>query len=217
MDNCTCTHINEWPWVSRLHCSCCSFFHCTTCAICMLCYHRCTPQMFQEHVPSHGPPISQGLLDWQTSTTPPPPLVAFCQLTPSLLEPQQYKGINNPLTFLTKNLQLHALTWDLVRTHKKNQLEQLFTSSAPTSLWQYLPSIMNWHTSEALLCMSHHFHYQHLCSTYSAWWHAATFTSQSTMAAAHDIVAVEIQSIAPAACHRLHPVPIFCTRSSWQP
>jgi hypothetical protein len=41
-----------------------------------------------------------------------------------------WQGIDDPLTYLVKTLQLHTLMWDLVLKHKKQELQILF-STAP--------------------------------------------------------------------------------------
>jgi hypothetical protein len=112
------------------------------------------------------PLLCQGLLEWQMSLAP--DLVSFCLLSPAIKGPQSYKGINNPLTHLVETLPLRTLMRDLICTHKKQELQTLFSmapDSKPDCLCQQLPSIMNWHTREALLCMSQHCHDQWLCST----------------------------------------------------
>jgi hypothetical protein len=91
------------------------------------------------------PLLCQGLLEWQASLVP--ELVSFCLLSPALLvEPQSYKGIDNPLTHLVKTLPLHTLMQDLIHMHKKRELQTLFSTapdSKPDCLCQHLLSIMN--------------------------------------------------------------------------
>jgi hypothetical protein len=81
-----------WPWVSRLRHSCCSFFHCTTCMIYTLCYYRCTPRTFWEHMPSHGPP-TKSRTPWMANiTTPLPPLLLSINWHPAYLSHNNIKA-----------------------------------------------------------------------------------------------------------------------------
>jgi len=82
-------------------------------------------------------------------------------LSPPLLAHEQYWNVEDILSRLAFAIDLPTLICDLVRKHKRRQLKS-FCEHAPPDLKPYLPSILEHHTSEGLLHMSHHHCNHHL-------------------------------------------------------
>jgi hypothetical protein len=93
------------------------------------------------------PALATRLSAWSTATTQ--QAIAFRFLAPQLLSFETIQGITDPIQDLVNTRTLRTLLRDLTRAHKKWQYAS-FSQSAPPFLASVLPSIMQWHTSEAL-------------------------------------------------------------------
>jgi len=95
--------------------------------------------------------LACGLTDWKTSNVP--SLVLFRSLTPSLLAHEKFRNVTDVVSHLVDAMGKRTTIRDLVRSHKRREL-QTFYDTAPPELASLLPSILQRHTSEALLHMS---------------------------------------------------------------
>jgi len=97
------------------------------------------------------PNLACGLLKWESSTDP--LFAAFRSLIPQLLAKEHYRNVEDVISHLVLAVNLCTLIRDLVRKHKRHQL-QMFCEQAPPDLAVVLPLILEHYTSEGPLHMS---------------------------------------------------------------